>query len=124
MLALRPPALFLSSRLCAWGACASPGMTGRGLSKIQIPLNSIASRFGERKKKCARRNTCGLNQPPFVVPQVVMGAAAATRLESLTVAPISLISGEVELPGSKSLSNRVLLLSALAEVRWLSETRQ
>lgn len=42
--------------------------------------------------------------------------AAATRLESLTVAPISLISGEVELPGSKSLSNRVLLLSALAEV--------
>lgn len=46
-----------------------------------------------------------------------MGATAATRLESLTVAPISLISGEVELPGSKSLSNRVLLLSALAEVR-------
>lgn len=46
-----------------------------------------------------------------------MGApAAAMRLESLTVAPISLISGEVELPGSKSLSNRVLLLSALAEV--------
>lgn len=48
---------------------------------------------------------------------VMMGApAAATRLESLTVEPISLISGEVELPGSKSLSNRVLLLSALAEV--------
>lgn len=47
------------------------------------------------------------------------GAATATpsmRLESLTVEPISLISGEVELPGSKSLSNRVLLLSALAEV--------
>ncbi|CAM9841468.1 unnamed protein product, partial [Hapterophycus canaliculatus] len=48
--------------------------------------------------------------------QMVMdAAAAAVRLESLTVAPISLISGEVELPGSKSLSNRVLLLSALAE---------
>ncbi|CAM9518041.1 unnamed protein product [Ectocarpus fasciculatus] len=46
---------------------------------------------------------------------VIMGATAATRLESLTVEPISLISGEVELPGSKSLSNRVLLLSALAE---------
>lgn len=43
-------------------------------------------------------------------------AAAPARLESLTVAPISLISGEVELPGSKSLSNRVLLLSALSEV--------
>lgn len=43
-------------------------------------------------------------------------AERKTRLESLTVAPISLITGEVELPGSKSLSNRVLLLSALAEV--------
>eukprot|EP00903_Cladosiphon_okamuranus_P010798 g10201.t1 len=47
---------------------------------------------------------------------VMMAApAAATRLESVTIEPISLISGEVELPGSKSLSNRVLLLSALAE---------
>lgn len=44
-------------------------------------------------------------------------AAPKSRLESLTVQPISLISGEVELPGSKSLSNRVLLLSALAEVK-------
>lgn len=42
-----------------------------------------------------------------------------TRLESLALEPISLISGEVELPGSKSLSNRVLLLSALAEVTFV-----
>lgn len=48
--------------------------------------------------------------------QTETAAAKTPRLESLTVAPISLISGEVELPGSKSLSNRVLLLSALAEV--------
>lgn len=64
----------------------------------------------------------------FSVRQVMATAASSeadtkatprTRLESLTVAPISLISGEVELPGSKSLSNRVLLLSALAEVTLL-----
>ncbi|CAM9529060.1 unnamed protein product [Chrysoparadoxa australica] len=41
--------------------------------------------------------------------------SATSTLESLTVDPIAKISGEVELPGSKSLSNRVLLLSALAE---------
>ena len=33
----------------------------------------------------------------------------------LTLQPIKLISGEVTLPGSKSLSNRVLLLSALSQ---------
>ena len=34
---------------------------------------------------------------------------------SLTLSPIKRISGKVDLPGSKSLSNRVLLLSMLAE---------
>ena len=36
-------------------------------------------------------------------------------VESTLVDPISSINGEVTLPGSKSLSNRVLLLAALAE---------
>ena len=36
-------------------------------------------------------------------------------LGSLTLSPIKRITGKVDLPGSKSLSNRVLLLSMLAE---------
>ncbi|MER2491193.1 3-phosphoshikimate 1-carboxyvinyltransferase [Catenovulum sediminis] len=36
-------------------------------------------------------------------------------MESLTIAPISHVNGEVTIPGSKSLSNRILLLAALAE---------
>jgi len=36
-------------------------------------------------------------------------------MESLTLQPIQLVSGEVNLPGSKSVSNRALLLAALAE---------
>ena len=36
-------------------------------------------------------------------------------LGSLIQSPIKSISGKIELPGSKSLSNRVLLLSMLAE---------
>lgn len=36
-------------------------------------------------------------------------------METLTLQPISKVSGSVTLPGSKSLSNRILLLAALAE---------
>ena len=36
-------------------------------------------------------------------------------MESLTLNPIGKIDGEINLPGSKSLSNRALLLAALAE---------
>ncbi len=39
----------------------------------------------------------------------------AEKLETLELAPIKLIDGHVKLPGSKSLSNRILLLAALAE---------
>lgn len=38
-------------------------------------------------------------------------------MKTLTLDPISQISGEVHLPGSKSISNRVLLLAALAKGR-------
>jgi 3-phosphoshikimate 1-carboxyvinyltransferase len=41
--------------------------------------------------------------------------ALSLSLERLTVQPIKEISGEVTLPGSKSLSNRILLLSAISE---------
>lgn len=36
-------------------------------------------------------------------------------METLTLQPLSSANGEVQLPGSKSLSNRILLLAALAE---------
>jgi 3-phosphoshikimate 1-carboxyvinyltransferase len=35
--------------------------------------------------------------------------------DQLTVQPVKEISGHVKLPGSKSLSNRILLLAALSE---------
>ena len=37
------------------------------------------------------------------------------HLEQLTLQPIDMIEGHVKLPGSKSLSNRILLLAALAK---------
>ena len=36
-------------------------------------------------------------------------------VEQLTLTPVTSIDGEVNVPGSKSLSNRALLLAALAE---------
>ena len=43
------------------------------------------------------------------------GAAGSAGLKKLVVEPIPKISGEITLPGSKSLSNRVLLLAALSK---------
>ncbi len=36
-------------------------------------------------------------------------------MESITLQPVARVDGEVQIPGSKSLSNRILLLAALAE---------
>lgn len=48
-------------------------------------------------------------------PEKVKNPGMPEAPESLVLQPIARISGEVQLPGSKSLSNRMLLLSALAE---------
>lgn len=45
----------------------------------------------------------------------VVRASPKAELETLELQPIKSIDGTVKLPGSKSLSNRILLLAALAE---------
>ena len=68
--------------------------------------------FGEDKRVAARvqqsQRICAVSARPGI-------AAATSSLEELCLDPISVIEGHVKLPGSKSLSNRVLLLAALAE---------
>lgn len=58
------------------------------------------------------RVTRGVSQPVRALPIVCSTAGA---LAELVVQPIKVIEGHVKLPGSKSLSNRILLLAALAE---------
>ena len=60
--------------------------------------------------------------PPFLFPlpphthtQTAPHSPSLPKAASLDLAPIATIEGTVRLPGSKSLSNRVLLLAALAE---------
>jgi hypothetical protein len=62
----------------------------------------------------------GVNEAFTVLPQqksmsrTTMLATAATH-DTLTISPIKSLDGTVTLPGSKSLSNRCLLLAALSE---------
>jgi hypothetical protein len=48
-------------------------------------------------------------------------AQTGEKLEHLVLQPVKEISGTLKLPGSKSLSNRILLLAALAEVSALTK---
>lgn len=61
-----------------------------------------------------RRRISFSSQRPIHHKSTVFMTAAPAK-DSLLLDPISKISGSIDLPGSKSLSNRVLLLSALAE---------
>jgi prephenate dehydrogenase len=61
------------------------------------------------------RRTCGRQQRRTLMPPA-RGAQrpCCKNMEQLTLGPLTRASGTVRLPGSKSISNRVLLLSALA----------
>lgn len=54
-------------------------------------------------------------QPASAASSLMTMASAAAPPETLTVTPIKSLDGTVTLPGSKSLSNRCLLLAALSK---------
>lgn len=48
--------------------------------------------------------------------KVMASVSTAEKASEIVLQPIRQISGLIKLPGSKSLSNRILLLAALSEV--------
>ena len=46
---------------------------------------------------------------------MMQSSAASCPRESITIAPITTAAGTVQLPGSKSISNRALFLAAMAQ---------
>jgi len=48
--------------------------------------------------------------------KVMSSVSTAEKASEIVLQPIREISGLIKLPGSKSLSNRILLLAALSEV--------
>lgn len=80
--------------------------------------NSVASKCGvyELLKAVEKKDRWG--RKAFLKAGVARAHVAekAASVEEITLQPIKTISGKIKLPGSKSLSNRTLLLAALSEV--------
>lgn len=72
------------------------------------------SYFELKEKSLFHRTSVG-PQLQWVHNRTLVAVGATAALEELVVEPICVIEGHVKLPGSKSLSNRVLLLAALSE---------
>lgn len=93
------------------------------LLKPQIPksLSSISFRSQLIKgssfglKHCKKMGSCKLKVEPLKVLASVATAEKPSTVPEIVLQPIKDISGTVTLPGSKSLSNRILLLAALSE---------
>lgn len=60
-------------------------------------------------------STCSSRRSISSSPARRAASAVSMNMEQLTVQPIKTFEGEVELPGSKSISNRILLLAALSQ---------
>jgi len=60
-------------------------------------------------------STTTTSRPHLPQPLAAAGGATNGKMEQLTVQPIKTFEGEIELPGSKSISNRILLLAALSQ---------
>lgn len=75
------------------------------------PLNYLS--FGS---KLENPSPISMGRAPLPVTAIAVEKPAATTPEEIVLQPIKEISGTVTLPGSKSLSNRILLLAALSEV--------
>lgn len=83
------------------------------LMKLSPQVNSLVSKVGAQDllKAVEKRAQWGTH----AFKTRVARAAVAEKMEEITLQPIKTISGTIKLPGSKSLSNRTLLLAALSE---------
>ncbi|KAI4338810.1 hypothetical protein MLD38_023823 [Melastoma candidum] len=70
--------------------------------------------FSSELKRSRGLSFCG-NLRSFKVVVSVAAAEKPSKVHEIILRPIQEISGTVKLPGSKSLSNRILLLASLSE---------
>jgi hypothetical protein len=104
-------AIALAQRL----AQAAPAATGVQRQRVCVAPQACAAAQPARAVRpaaaAAQRRVCSSSGRHTAV----RAAAAPAALHELTIQPVRVIEGHVKLPGSKSLSNRILLLAALAE---------
>jgi hypothetical protein len=87
------------------------------LVKLTLQVNTLVSKIGAQDALKAMEKRGGGGKQGLK-PGVARAAVAekVANVEEITLQPITSISGKIKLPGSKSLSNRTLLLAALSEV--------
>lgn len=107
-------------------AIQAPQFTTPTVSKLQNQYSAPHSLiFGSRIAKSSSKYSWVLSKDSILTRgrsslKVIASVAAAEKpsaVPEIVLRPIKEISGTVKLPGSKSLSNRILLLAALAEGR-------
>ncbi|KAF9616707.1 hypothetical protein IFM89_031724 [Coptis chinensis] len=79
--------------------------------RIGSESKSLSLVFGRKAVKFNNNSKCGFR----VDASSVAAAEKPSKVPEIVLQPIKEISGVVKLPGSKSLSNRILLLAALSE---------
>lgn len=100
-------------------------LNSSNLSKTQKgPLVSNSLFFGSKKVTQISAKSLGVFKKDSVLRvvrkssfRISASVATAEKPHEIVLEPIKDISGTVKLPGSKSLSNRILLLAALSEVK-------
>nr|UAJ49739.1 5-enolpyruvylshikimate-3 phosphate synthase [Amaranthus palmeri] len=98
------------------------GQLHHTLPKTHLPKSSKTLNFGSNLRispKFMSLTNKRVGGQSSIVPKIQASVAAAAEKPSsvpeIVLQPIKEISGTVQLPGSKSLSNRILLLAALSE---------
>ncbi|GLU00455.1 hypothetical protein SLE2022_178240 [Rubroshorea leprosula] len=98
--------------------CLLPNVSRSNKPKSLFPVSfglssKLKGSWGLVLNENGRRSTVAVR--PFRVSASLATAEKPSRSSEIVLQPIREISGTVTLPGSKSLSNRVLLLAALSE---------
>lgn len=98
--------------------------SGSNLSRSRahtVPITSSLRLAGVFNSSSLRCRNGGFASSRHVVVRASVAAAPGkpSTVPEIVLQPIKEISGTINLPGSKSLSNRTLLLAALSEVSYL-----
>lgn len=116
------------SKICngALNNCSLPNLSKpqrpKYLSSISFRSQLQGSSLSWALKQCQRKADYEVGTVKMIPVRVSASVAAAEKPSTapeIVLQPIKEISGTVNLPGSKSLSNRILLLAALSEVQMI-----
>lgn len=114
-----------ASRICNNGASnthifpsvSKPKPRSASSVSLRSQFTNFSNHLSLKHKDGVLGNFSGRNAVgPVKISASIATAEKPSKVPEIVLQPIKEISGTVKLPGSKSLSNRILLLAALSEV--------